>query len=98
MPDLLEEVREIRQKLSMLEVLLEVEGGKRTAEWFKDDPERRAAVERLEKTGRLERTAPPAHFRLTEAGARLLVNVRKKTSNGGRIDWSKVRDADFPSL
>jgi hypothetical protein len=98
MTELLDEVSEYRQKVYMLEVLLEVERGRRTVEWFKDHEERSPAVDRLVANGCLEGAPPPAHFRLTDAGTRLLKNVRAKTAAEGRIDWSGVRDVDFPRL
>jgi hypothetical protein len=97
MPDLLEEVKEIRQQLHAFQVLLEVADSRRSAAWFRD-PERSAMVERLVKDGWLEAARPPIHFRLTDAGAQLMANVRAKVATEGRTDWTRVRDVDFARL
>jgi len=56
--DLLDQTKELRQKLYMLEALLQIEKGRRTKEWFEgkapEDHERPEAVKRLLETGLIE--------------------------------------------
>ena len=102
MADLLTEAMELRQRLHCLEVLLQIEKGKRTKDWFAgktpEDPERPKAVARLSKTGLVEVAASPHHFRLTPAGAAFLGNVRAKTAAEGKVDWTRGNEVDFPKL
>ncbi len=102
MRELLNEVKEFRQKLYQLEILLEIEGGRRSRDWFAgkapEEPERAEAVDRLVKTGLIEPASAPEHFRLTQQGAHLLTNVRARIAAEGRIDWTRVNELDFRKL
>src|SRR5678816_1982657 len=80
MSDLLSDARDLRQKLYRLEVLLQIEKGRRRRGWFTgeapEDPQRAAAMKRLSKTGLIETAPPPNHFRLTPEGRAFLKDVR----------------------
>jgi hypothetical protein len=102
MGDLLNDARELRQKLHRLEVLLEIEKGPRTRGWFAgkapQDAERAAAVKRLRDSGLIEPAAPPDHFRVTAEGWEFLKDVRAKVGAGGSLDWTRVDEIDFSKL
>jgi hypothetical protein len=102
MSDLLNDARELRRKLHRLEVLLEIEKGRRGRSWFTGktpvDVERAAAVKRLTDTGLIEPAPPPAHFRLTTDGWDFLRDVRAKVGGGGGVDWTRVDEIDFSKL
>ncbi len=102
MLDLLIEARELRRKLYCLEVLIQIEKGKRSKDWFAGrapkDSERPKAVKRLSRTGLIEAAPSPHHFRLTSAGEAFLANVRAKIAAEGRVDWTRVNEVDFPKL
>jgi len=95
-------LRTFRVKLYGLEVLLEVEGGRRTQGWFAgiEPPieERGEATLRLVEHGLLESRPAPEHFLLTDAGRRLLANVRAKIAPGGHVDWTRIDEIDFRLL
>ena len=95
-------LREFRVKLYGLEVLLEAEGGRRTESWFTGAQplieERGEATDRLVERGLLERRPSPEHFTLTDRGRRLLANVRAQIASGGRVDWTRIDEVDFPLL
>lgn len=102
MSDLLRDAREFRQKLQRLELLLEIEKGRRGRGWFGGqgamDPERSAAIKRLSKSGLVEAAPPPIHFRLTPEGRDFLKDVRAKVSAGGELDWTRADEIDFSKL
>lgn len=102
MNDLLRDARELRQKLHGLEVLLQIEKGRRSRAWFEgkapDDPERLLAVKRLSKARLIEAAAPPVHFRLTPEGRDFLKDVRAKVGARGSLDWTRADEIDFSLL
>jgi hypothetical protein len=102
MSDLLRDARDLRQKLQCLEVLLEIERGRKGRGWFGGkavvDPERSAAIKRLSKTGLVESAPAPIHFRLTSEGREFLKDVRAKVSKGGELDWTHADEIDFSKL
>jgi hypothetical protein len=102
MSDLLSNARGLRRKLHGLEVLLEIERTKPSREWFEgkapEDPERKAAVERLSRSGLIEAAPPPEHFRLTPDGRDFLKDVRSKVGAHGALDWTHTDEIDFSRL
>jgi hypothetical protein len=102
MSDLLSDARDLRQKLYRLEVLLQVEKGRRPRGWFTakapDDPLRAAAMRRLSRTGLIEPVPPPVHFRLTPEGRAFLKDVRAKVGARGELDWTRADEIDFSKL
>ena len=102
MSDLLSDARELRQKLHRLEVLLEIEKGRRSRSWFSgktpNDVERPAAIKRLTDAGLIEPAPPPDHFRVTSNGWEFLKDVRTKVGAAGSLDWSRVDEIDFSKL
>ena len=102
MSDLLSDARELRQKLHRLEVLLEIEKGRRSRSWFSgktpNDVERPAAIKRLTDVGLIEPAPPPDHFRVTSNGWEFLQDVRTKVGAAGGLDWSRVDEIDFSKL
>lgn len=102
MSDLLSDARELRRKLHRLEVLLEIEKGRRSRSWFAgkapQDVERAAAVKGLADAGLIEAVPPPKHFRLTAVGWEFLKDVRAKVGGGGGLDWTRVDEIDFSKL
>ena len=102
MADLLSDARDLRQKLYRLEVLLQIERGRRTRAWFDGkapaDADRPAAVKRLSKVGLIEVAAPPVHFRLTPEGRIFLKDVRAKVGAQGELDWTRADEIDFSKL
>ncbi|HXJ82257.1 MAG TPA: hypothetical protein VMS64_26695 [Candidatus Methylomirabilis sp.] len=102
MSDLLNNARELRQKLYRLEVLLEIEKGGRSRSWFagktSQSAERTQAIKRLTETGLVEAAAPPAHFRLTSQGFEFLQDLRAKIGAGGPLDWMHADEIDFSKL
>ena len=102
MSDLLGDARELRQKLYRLEVLLQIEKGRRSRAWFTgsapEDPQRGAALRRLAKNGLIETAPPPVHFRLTPEGREFLKDVRAKVGGGGELDWTRADEIDFSKL
>jgi hypothetical protein len=102
MSDLLSDARGLRQKLYRLEVLLQIEGGRRSRSWFTgkapEDPERTAATRKLAKAGLIEAAPPPAHFRLTPDGRDFLKDVRAKVGARGGLDWTRADEIDFSKL
>jgi hypothetical protein len=102
MADLLNDARELRQKLHRLEVLLEIEKSPRSPGWFAgqapQDAERAAAVKRLADAGLIEPAPPSDHFRVTPAGWEFLKDVRTKVGAGGNLDWTRVDEIDFSKL
>jgi len=102
MSDLLNDARELRQKLHRLEVLLEIEKGRRTRSWFAgkspQDLERPAAIKRLTDAGLIEPAPPPDHFRVTTDGWEFLRDVRAKVGAAGGLDWTRADEIDFSKL
>ena len=99
MSDLLHGARGLRQKLYHLEVLLEIEKGRRSRSWFAGKaPERAAAVKRLADAGLIEAAAPPARLRLTAEGFEFLKDVRAKVGAGDALDWTRADEIDFSKL
>ena len=102
MADLLGDARELRRKLYWLEILLQIEKGRRSRAWFDgkapEDAQRAAAIRRLAKTRLIEPAAPPAHYRLTPDGRDLLKDVRAKVGAGGALDWARADEIDFSRL
>jgi hypothetical protein len=102
MSDLLSDARDLRQKLYRLEVLLQIEGGRRSRSWFTgrapEDPERTVAMRKLVKAGLIEAEPPPIHFRLTPEGRDFLKDVRAKVGAHGALDWTRVDEIDFSKL
>jgi hypothetical protein len=102
MSDLLGDARDLREKLYRLEVLLEMEGGRRSASWFSgkasEDPQRAAAMKKLVKAGFIEALPPPVHFRLTPEGRDFLKDVRAKVGARGALDWTRADEIDFSKL
>ena len=102
MSDLLGDARELREKLYRLEVLLQVERGRRGRAWFTgkapEDPQRAAAMRRLSRTGLIETALPPIHFRLTSEGRAFLKDVRAKVGAHGELDWTRADEIDFSKL
>ena len=102
MSDLLDDARGLRQKLYRLEILLQVEKGRRSRAWFDgkapDDADRVAALRRLARTGLIEPAPAPTHFRLTSEGREFLKDVRGKVGGGGNLDWTHADEIDFSKL
>jgi len=102
MSDLLSDARELRQKLYRLEVLLELEGGRRGRSWFggkaPEDPQRTAAMKKLVKAGFVEAAPPPVHYRLTPEGRDFLKDVRDKVGARSGLDWTRADEIDFSKL
>ena len=102
MSDLLNDARQLRQKMYHLEVLLEIEKGGRSRGWFTSkttqSPERTRAIERLTETGLIETAPPPDHFRLTSEGFEFLQDLRAKTGAGGPLDWTRADEIHFSKL
>lgn len=102
MSDLLSGARELRQKLYRLEILLEMEKGRRSRGWFTgkapEDVERPAAIKRLSETGLIEPAPAPEHFRLTPDGRDFLKDVRAKVGTQGGLDWTRADEIDFSKL
>jgi len=102
MSDLLSDARDLRQKLYRLEVLLQVEKGRRSRSWFSgkvpDDPQHVAAMKRLSKSGLIEPAPSPAHFRLTSEGREFLKDIRSKVGARGELDWTRADEIDFSKL
>ena len=100
------DARELRQKLYRLEVLLQVERGRRGRAWLTgkapEDPQRAAAMRRLARIGLIATAPPPIHFRLTPEGRDFLKDVRAKVGGHGELDWTRADEIDFsnakPSL
>jgi hypothetical protein len=89
-------------RLLGVEILLEVEKGRRTKEWLDGAAlpadEGAEATRRLVQHGFLEARPEPVHYLLTEAGRRLLANIRAKIGPNGRVDWTKIDEVDFPRM
>jgi hypothetical protein len=102
MADLLNDARELRQKLHRLEVLFEIEKAPRGESWFAgrapQDAERAAVVKRLADAGLIEPATSPDHFRVTPAGWEFLKDVRAKVGAGGSLDWTRADEIDFSKL
>ena len=102
MSDLLSHARDLRQKLYRLEVLLQVEKGRRSRAWFggrsSPNPEQDEALKRLERAGLVETAPPPKHFRLTSEGREFLKDVRAKVGAQGELDWTRADEIDFSKL
>jgi hypothetical protein len=102
MSDLLSDARDLRQKLYRLEVLLQIEKGRRSRGWFRglapEDPQRTAAMGKLVKTGLIEAAPSPVHFRLTPEGRDFLKDVREKVGAHGELDWTRADEIDFSKL
>lgn len=102
MADLLRDARELRLKLHRLEILLEIEKGRRSRTWFEgkgpEDPERPAAIKRLLKAKFIEPAAAPAHYRVTPDGYDFLQDVRAKVGGHGPLDWTHTDEIDFSKL
>ena len=102
MSDLLSDARDLRQKLYRLEVLLQVEKGRRSRGWFAgkaaEDPEHATAMKRLAKSGLIEPAPPPANFRLTLEGREFLKDIRAKVGARGELDWTRADEIDFSKL
>lgn len=99
MSDLLHDARDLRQKLYRLEVLLEVEKGRRRRAWLTraDDQDRAAALRRLVKAGLIESTETSG-YRLTSEGREFLTDVRAKVGRQGQLDWTRADEIDFAKL
>ena len=102
MSDLLGDARELRQKLYRLEVLLEIEKGRRSRGWFTgkapEDSQRATAMRRLSKTGLIEPVGSPAHFKLTVDGHEFVRDLRGKVGGGRALDWTHADEIDFSKL
>ncbi len=100
MADLLENARDLRQKLLRLEVLLEIDKGGRSQAWFtsKGAADRAAAIKRLTETGLIEPAAAPAHFKLTVEGHEFVRDLRAKVGAGRALDWMRADEIDFSRL
>lgn len=102
MSDLLSDARDLRQKLYGLEVLLQVEKGRRSRGWFAgkatEDPQHAVVMKRLAKSGLIEPAPPPTNFRLTSEGRELLKDVRAKVGARGELDWTRADEIDFSKL
>jgi len=102
MSDLLGSARELRQKLYRLEVLLDVEKGRRKssrgAKSPANDAERAAALKRLVASGLIEADGAPGQFRLTSDGFEFLKAVRSKVGSAGALDWMRADEIDFSRL
>ena len=102
MSDLFNSARDLRQKLYGLEMLLQVEKGRRNRGWFSgkvaEDPQHAAAMKRLSKAGLIEPAPPPAHFRLTSEGRQFLKDIRSKVGAHGELDWTRADEIDFTKL
>jgi len=102
MSDLLSDARDLREKLYRLELLLRIEGGRRSRSWFTrkapEDPHRAVAMRKLVKAGLIEAVPPPIHFRLTPEGRDFLKDVRAKVGTHGELDWSRADEIDFSKL
>ncbi len=102
MPEFRDTLREFRVKLLGVEILLEVEKGRRTKEWLDGAAlpadERAEATRRLVERGFLEARQEPVHYALTDAGRRLLANIRAKIGPDGRVNWTRIDEADFPTM
>jgi hypothetical protein len=102
MSDLLSDARDLRQKLYRLEVLLQIEKGRRSRTWFTgkapEDPQRAVAMRKLVKAGLIEAAPPPLHFRLTPEGRDFLKDVRAKVGAHGELDWTRADEIDFSKL
>ena len=100
MSDLLGDARDLREKLYRLELLLQLEGGRRSRSWFtgKEDPQRTAAMRKLVKADLIEAAPPPIHFRLTPEGRDFLKDVRAKVGARGELDWTRADEIDFSKL
>jgi len=95
-------LREFRVKLLGVEVLLEVEKGRRTKEWLEGAAlpadERAEATRRLIDRGFLEQRPEPDQYVLTDAGKHLLKNIRGKIASNGKVDWTRIAEVDFPRM
>jgi hypothetical protein len=102
MSDLLSDARDLRQKLYRLEVLLQIEKGRRSRTWFTgkapEDPQRTVAMRKLVKAGLIEVVPRPIHFRLTPEGRDFLRAVRAKVGAHGELDWTRADEIDFSKL
>jgi hypothetical protein len=102
MTDLLSDARQLRQRLFRLEVLLQIERGRRGVGWLArkspEDVERAAAVRRLVRSGLVEAAPPPTLYRLTPDGRDFLRDVRAKVGTGGELDWTRADEIDFSRL
>ena len=102
MSDLLGSARELRQKLYRLEVLLDIEKGRRKpsrgAKSPANDAERAAALKRLVASGLIEADGAPSQFRLTSDGFEFLKAVRSKVGSAGALDWMRADEIDFSRL
>jgi DNA-binding HxlR family transcriptional regulator len=102
MSDLLGDARDLRQKLYRLELLLQLEGGRRSRSWFTrkapEDPQRTLAMRKLVKAGLIEAAPSPIHFRLTPEGRDFLKDVRAKVGARGGLDWTRADEIDFSKL
>ena len=102
MSDLLSDARDLREKLYRLELLLQIERGRRNRSWFtgkaREDPQRAVAMRKLVKAGLIEAEPPPIHFRLTPDGRDFLKDVRAKVGAHGELDWTRADEIDFSKL
>ena len=101
MSDLQGSARELRQQLYRLEVLLDIEKGRRGSGARKgsaEEAERAAAIARLSKSGLIESGSAPGKFVLTSNGREFLQDVRAKVSSNGALDWTRVDEIDFSRL
>lgn len=100
--DLLGSARDLRQKLYRLEVLLDIEKGRKGRESpagkSPQDAERAAAIARLSDAGLIEATTAPERLRLSAEGRDFLKVVRAKVTSHGMIDWTRVDEIDFSRL
>ena len=101
-----------RQKLRRMEVLRAADKEARTREWFEgkvpekdmNREDRGQATRDLLDLGLLEKDNcdPRARhlrlYRLTPQGRTFLEGVINKIGKGERIDWSRVKEIEFPTL
>ncbi len=95
-----ETLKDFRLKLYELELLLEAEKGRRIEGEFTgaepENEERADALRRRVDRGLLERRPASENFAVTDAGHRMLLNVRKKIAPDSRVDWTRIAEPIFP--
>lgn len=97
-----------RQKIRRIEVLLAVVRAAPGQEWFEgkfppNDPHREdrgQATRDLLEIGLIFYQGPghPQPYRLTPLGKTFLDGVMKKIGKGNSVNWSRVREIEFPTL
>jgi len=100
-----------RQKIRRIEVLLAAYREARTQEWFEgktpsrdhNREDRGEATKDLVRIGLLEKDYDypgPKHphpYRLTVEGLAFVEDVIGRFGKGGRMDWKRVKEIEFPS-